>query len=159
MKKLISIAISILFLFTIVGCGGQQTSGGQQSSGEANTMGGKFVEAFNLSTGADSAAVVDELIANVTTPYELAQMEVTPGYLNGFDAEIKGFSKGVVFSPMIGSIPFVGYVFETDDPDALEAELKGSANMRWNICTEADEMVTAKKDKLVFFMMCTNDEQ
>lgn len=76
------------------------------------------------------------------------------GYLAGFDEEIHGFTKAVSFAPMIGSIPFVGYIFETDDADGLIASLKASANLRWNICVEADEMVYAKAGNKVFFVMC-----
>lgn len=156
MKKLISMALSVMLLFSLVGCG---TGSDNVEMPDSSTVGGRFVTAFNSSDVTDANAMVDELIANVEMPYELVQMDVEPGYLNGFDEEIKGFNRGTVFAPMIGSIPFVGYVFETTDSEALIAELKNSANMRWNICTEADEMVSATKDKLVFFMMCTNDEQ
>ena len=86
-------------------------------------------------------------------------MEVSEGYLNGFDEDITGFQKGVMFSPVIGTIPFVGYVFETDDADALLSLLKEKANPAWNICTEADETVSTSKEKLVFFLMCTNENK
>jgi hypothetical protein len=85
-------------------------------------------------------------------------MEVEPGLLNGFDnAEITGFEEGVLFAPMIGSIPFVGYVFtlaDDADVDAFETTLKDNANLAWNICTEADEMVVDHVGSEVFFVMC-----
>lgn len=80
-------------------------------------------------------------------------MPVSPGYLNGFQEEISGFNNGVMFSPMIGSIPFVGYIFETDTPDELVATLEEKAMLNWNICTTADEMVTAVSENYVFFVM------
>ncbi len=83
----------------------------------------------------------------------IMNMPVTPGYLNGFEEEISGFNDGVMFSPMIGSIPFVGYIFETDTPDELAATLEEKAMLNWNICTTADEMVTAVSGNYVFFVM------
>lgn len=149
-----AVSLLLLVVMMLVGCGKNTAS----DEALANTVGTRYVAEFMKSTGTDCNAVVDDLFSNVEAPYELAKMDVVPGYLNGFDNEIKGFDKGVVFSPMIGSIPFVGYVFETENPEALEEELKASANLRWNICTEADEMVSSINGKLVFFMMCTNEE-
>lgn len=83
----------------------------------------------------------------------IVNMPVTPGYLNGFEEEISGFNNGVMFSPMIGSIPFVGYIFETDTPDELTAALEENAMLNWNICTTADETVTAVSGNYVFFVM------
>lgn len=79
---------------------------------------------------------------------------VEPGFLAGFNEEITNFKSGVTFAPMIGSIPFVGYVFEAEDADALIATLKTNANLRWNICVEAEEMVSGKVGNKVFFVMC-----
>ena len=42
----------------------------------------------------------------------MGSMPVEEGYLAGFEVEIKGFKKGVTFGPMIGTIPFVGYIRE-----------------------------------------------
>jgi hypothetical protein len=84
-------------------------------------------------------------------------MEVQAGPLTGFDSEISGFEEGVMFSPMIGSIPFVGYIFtiaDGDDPDVFIQTLTDSANPRWNVCTEADETVVDNIGNYVFFLMC-----
>ena len=62
-----------------------------------------------------------------------------------------------MFGPMIGTIPFIGYVFELKDETDVNqfiSTLKSNANLRWNICTEADEMVVCSVDKKVFFVMC-----
>ena len=63
---------------------------------------------------------------------------------------------------MIGTIPFVGYVFTVSDGgdvDAFVENLKNTADMRWNICTEADEMVVQAEGNRVFFVMCRNNEE
>ena len=84
--------------------------------------------------------------------------EVEPGWLSGFSEDVTGFTKGVVVAPIIGSIPYIAYVFESEDPEALLKELDEKHNMRWNICTEADEKVSAIKGNLVFYIMCSNEE-
>lgn len=103
-------------------------------------------------------AIADALLTNPVIPFGGASMSVEPGFLNGFDnAEIKGFSEGYMFAPMIGSIPFIGYVFTLDadtDASSFVANLKANANKRWNICTEADEMIAGNVGNKVFFVMC-----
>ena len=146
-KKIICVAMVMVVMLSLVACGSENNQSGAQTDTvvSADTIGGKYVIAFNSCEETDPNAVVDELMANVEVPYSLAKMDVEPGYLNGFDEEIKGFEEGVMFAPMIGSIPFVGYVLKTSDAAALVSELKGVANMRWNVCTEADEQVDAIK--------------
>ena len=82
---------------------------------------------------------------------------IEPGLLSGFDnTEIKGFKEGVMFAPMMSSIAFVGYVFTLEDGVSASdfiASLKKNANLRWNICVEAEEMVTGSVGNKVFFVM------
>lgn len=103
----------------------------------------------------EAAAAVMESPALSFAP---VSMEVEPGLLTGFgNTEITGFEEGAMFAPMIGAIPFVGYVFRLDgqaDSHAFADRLKENADPRWNICTEADETVIALSGDLVFFVMC-----
>lgn len=123
-----------------------------------STLGSVYLDAFSESTENDALSIVQDLMAADTLGLELVPMEVFPGYLTGFSDSIDGFSKGFMFSPIIGSIPFVGYVFESITPEDLLKNLEVCADPRWNICTEADEMVSSVKDNFVFFLMCSNDE-
>lgn len=123
----------------------------------ASTLGGKYLEAFKNSNKTDADKLADELIDLDAAEIALVKMEVSEGYLDGFTSNITGFSKGVKFSPMIGSIPFVGYVFETDDTTALVKALEAAADPGWNICTRADETVSGTRGNLVFFLMCSNE--
>lgn len=75
--------------------------------------------------------------------------------------EFDQFAEAAKFSPMIGSIPFVGYIFvldQTQNTSAFINTLKGQANTRWNVCTEADLVITEAysdtQKKVVMFMMC-----
>ncbi len=74
-------------------------------------------------------------------------------YVSGFQTEIKKFNQAVAIRPMIGTIPFVAYIFDVDDGETFAKNLKENADLRWNICTEADEMEAAVFDHYVFFVM------
>ena len=64
-----------------------------------------------------------------------------------------------MFAPMIGTIPFVGYIFvleEGTDVDGFKSTLETNADPRWNICTEADETIVDSVGNTVFFLMSPN---
>ena len=85
-----------------------------------------------------------------------ASEPVEQGPLNGFSEDIKGFEKGVMFSPMIGTIPFVGYIFTVpngEDVNKFVENLEKNANPKWNVCTAADETVVEAVENTVFFVM------
>lgn len=126
---------------------------------EAKTLGTKLLADFKAKASSmDALGLAEALLANPEILFGGGAMPVEEGYLSGFDnAEIKGFKTGVMFAPMIGSIPFVGYIFElanASDVPAFIANLEKNANKRWNICVEADEMVTGSVGNKVFFVMC-----
>lgn len=129
-------------------------------SGE--TLGYMLVEEFHVIKAENPEITAEEMantiLANPIIQFEGATMPVEAGLLTGFgNAEITGFKEGVMFAPMIGSIPFVGYVFTLEDDtdvDAFTQTLKENADPRWNICTEAEETVIEKADNMVFFVMC-----
>ena len=122
------------------------------------TVGQTLLSAFKANSSGSALSVAEALIANKIIAFSGAAMPVEEGYLTGFDnTEIKGFSEGAMFAPMIGTIPFVGYVFtlaEGTNASDFIATLKSAANLRWNICTSADEMVTGSAGNKVFFVMC-----
>lgn len=120
------------------------------------TLGNTLLSFFNekAKDGLNAEELANEIVQMGNLPFMPMVMSVEEGYLAGFDEEIKGFTSGVSFAPMIGSIPFVGYVFETEDADALIEALKKNANLRWNVCVEAEEMVVGKNGNKVFFVMC-----
>lgn len=124
------------------------------------TVGNTLLSEFKSVAGSAGAlGVAEKLAANsAVSELGLVSMEVEPGFLTGFDnTEITGFKEGAVFSPMIGTIPFVGYVFTLEDgvnASDFISTLKSSANLRWNICTTAEEMVAGSSGNKVFFVMC-----
>ena len=127
-----------------------------------DTVGAMLAEEFHA-LKAENAAITakemaDAILANPIIQFGGATMEVEAGLLTGFgNAEITGFNSGVMFAPMIGSIPFVGYVFELEDGadvDAFMQTLNDNADPRWNVCVEAEETVVENADNMVFFVMC-----
>ena len=108
------------------------------------------------SSYSNALALAEAVSQNSIIPFSAAAMPVEEGYLAGFDEEIKGFKEGAMFGPVIGSIPFVGYVFILEDgadASAFISTLKKNANLRWNICVEAEEMVSGSVGNKVFFVM------
>ena len=133
----------------------KETNEEQKKETVANTLMSDFK---SIAKSKNAESIANQLIANKIIPFMPAVMPVEEGWLNGFgDAEITGFKEGAMFGPMIGSIPFIGYVFELKDETDVNqfiSTLKSNADLRWNICTEADEMVVCSVDKKVFFVMC-----
>ena len=121
-----------------------------------------LLNVFYNEIGANPAATTEEL-ANAVIAHESIQfmpmvMPVEEGYLAGFNNEVHGFAEAATFAPGIGTIPFVGYVFKLADGadvEAFKAGLEADANLRWNICTAAEEMVCENVGNTVFFLMCT----
>lgn len=126
----------------------------------ASTLGQTLLADFKVkaSSGMSTQAISEALIANPAIKFNGGAVPVEEGYLSGFDnTEIKGFKSGVMIAPQIGSIAFVGYVFELEsaaDAPAFKAMLEKNANLRWNICVEAEEMVSGISGNKVFFVMC-----
>lgn len=121
-----------------------------------------ITDAFkNLATDDKTAeTVVDELLSSETiVDLGLALVPVQEGLLTGFDNyEVKGFSEGTMFAPMISVIPFVGYVFVVeDDADEFAEDLKEHCNPRWNVCTEAEVTEVLVQGNKVLFLMCPTE--
>lgn len=157
-KKILMICMAMVFAtLSICGCG--QQSGNENievSENIPDTIAYKIRTQFREEIKNDNNIenVANKLIENEAfEEMAMGVMPVEEGYLNGFNEEIKGFSSGVMFAPMIGTIPFVGYIFETDNPDELMKILDEKAMLNWNICTTADEKVSDIKDNVVFFVM------
>lgn len=101
--------------------------------------------------------LASELVQNPAILFAGDAVEVEEGFLTGFgNNQIKGFKSGAQFGPIIGSIPFVGYIFELNDASEVPTfiqTLESGANLRWNICVEAEEMVSGSVGNKVFFVM------
>lgn len=177
-RKIFTISLlSFMLMFGLTGCGQANNKG--ENNNQVNNGNSEVVDNENKEDTGKTEVSTDGVATTLATQFKeeaksnkdltslaeslgknktfngvvIATMDVEEGELAGFDKEIKGFTKGVQFSPMIGTIPFIGFVFETNDTNALVKTLEENHNLRWNICTEAEEMKTEVVDNLVFFVM------
>lgn len=128
------------------------------------TVGEQLLAVFKADATGTAEEVANRIVANGNLPFGPVVMPMEPGYLMGLDCEeVTGFEQCATFAPMIGTIPFVGYVFtlaEGADVEAFKTMLSDNANLRWNICTAAEELVVESEGNTVFFLMCpTSFEQ
>ena len=151
MKRIVTILLAAIMVLGTAACGNAGES-------KPETVGGILLEDFKSDTDGTAQEIAERLIANEIIPFQGGVMPVEPGVMAGFDnAEITGFESGVMFAPMMGTIPFVGYIFELEDGqdvDAFKQTLEENANLRWNICTEAEEMIVEAEENSVLFVMC-----
>ena len=166
MKKIIALFLATLMVVGVVACGKtntepnkEQTNNEQtnQETKAPETVGEFLLVDFKANATGTAQEIADRIVANEIIPFETLVTPVEPGLLMGFDnLEIKGFKDAVMFGPMMGPIPFVGYIFELEDGtgvDAFMTTLTENANLRWNICTEAEELTVEKVGNKVFFLM------
>ncbi len=174
MKKILAVFLVTMLMLSAVACGNTSAENGNAGEGdtdsvivtpvvEENTMGANLWDFFKTTMEATPNKTPEEianlLIQNAEIfPYMGATMPVEPGVLMGFDNyTVTGFETGAVFMPNIGTIPFVGYVFllaeDTDVNDFLKG-LKDNCNLRWNICSVAEQVVAGAYGNVVLFVMC-----
>ena len=131
---------------------------------ESGTMGEALWNAF-CSALADKPEIGMQDLANtlVTDPViqftgMASPIEVGAEYYMGFgEYRITGYDSAAVYSPMMGSIAFVGYVFDLTENTDVNEFIKGltdHCDPRWNICVEAEQTVVGAVGDKVFFVMC-----
>ena len=159
MKKIITTILIAAMMCALTACGSQ---GGNGAGGAVpETVGQALLQDFEdrvaKNADIDTDELANALLQNEWIKFSGAVMEVEEGLLTGFgNAEIRGFDDGEMFAPMVGTIPFIGYVFELEDgvnADTFMQTLKDNADPRWNICTEAEETTVGSKGDKVLFVM------
>ena len=172
MKKIVAILMAVAMLFAFASCAKtntteelsteadfvEETSEAAASGSIADTLSEAFI---TLAAAESDALTIAEALAQNEAVAAISpaamEMELEENYLSGFDNyEVLGFDKCIMVAPMMGTIPFVSYVFELSegtDAAAFVQGLEDNANLRWNICTMADEMASATEGNLVFFVM------
>lgn len=112
----------------------------------------------NPSATAVDAAFMVAMHESIPAEAMFGYAEIMPGLLSGFDNyEVTGFKSGAMFGPMMGSVAFIGYVFELEegaDVNAFMTGLTENCNPRWNVCVEAEQTVVGAYNNMVFFLMC-----
>ena len=148
-SKLLFVVIMVCVLF-VSGCNKKSVDDAKE-----NTVASKLVTSFNetIKNEKNLEKVATKISKHESIKITVDVVEVEEGFLTGFDKEINGFKKAYSISPIISTQPFVAYVFESDDVKKLEKDLKESANKRWNICTEADDLEISVVDNYIFIVM------
>lgn len=167
MKKIISVLLVLTVMLSFAACSKKADSTPEDAAPQTTqapdentdaTPANNLLAEFKSIMAAGDKTTAEDIATALSEKLEVnaAVMAVEEGYLNGFDNEIKGFKEGTMFGPVIGAIPFVGYVFVLEDgadADAFMQTLKDNANLSWNICTQADEMVCEAEGNTIFFVM------
>ena len=169
MKRLIAFLTAAIMVVSLASCGGNEnatnnndatnaTEVTSEVAKEPETVGEKLLADFKADSTGTPQEIAERILSNEIIQFMSGATPVEEGLLTGFDnAEIKGFKEGVMFGPMMSSIAFVGYIFELPDGadvEAFKTTLKDSANLRWNVCVEAEELIVENEGNKVFFLMC-----
>lgn len=182
MKKLLAILISAAMLLSFAACstGDKVDDAPEKTTAAADDMnqpavdgetpavdGGEAVDGsvaqtllntfYNEMANPDLSAeeLANAIMADPVIEFSPMVMP-TEEVFTGFNNIIEGYAEAVQFGPVIGTIPFVGYIFVLDDNTDVEtfmATLEAEANLSWNICTAAEEMVCENVGNTVFFVM------
>lgn len=124
------------------------------------TVGETLLAAFKANSTGTAEEIANAVISNPIIQFMGMAMPINPTdfeFLSGLGEAKIEYEEGAMFGPMIGTIPFIGYIFkvaEGTDVEAFKTMLKDNANLRWNICTAAEELVVENEGNTVFFLMC-----
>ena len=161
MKKIIALIIAGLMVLSFAACGGNNTeeTTAEETTAAELTVAGTLAAAFKeeaAKEGATTNSIATALSTNAVVAFPPMVEDMPEGFLNGFTQDITGFTSCTAFVPMMSTIAFVSYVFELSedaDKDAFIATLNESADLRWNICTEAEEKLAETEGNFVYFVM------
>ena len=175
MKKLLIALMALTLCIGLVACGGNDAVVEEEVTGviapevDATTVGGIHWAAFEAALAENADATVEDL-AGALLFHEVdgaplnqfmggtMPIEVGAEYFPGFDNfAITGYKACANFMPMMGSIAYVGYVFELEDGADAQAfinTLTENCNPRWQICVTADQTVAGAIGNKVLFLMC-----
>ena len=162
MKKVIAIVLALVVVIGLVACAAgnnEETTTLEETTAADMTVAATFAAAFKaeaVKEGSTTNAIATALSTNELVAFMPMVQDMEAGYFAGFTADITGFKAATAFMPMIGTIPFVSYVFELEadaDKDAFVANLNDTADLRWNICTAAEEIVVETEGNFVFVIM------
>ena len=158
MKKIVlAIIIMVCGVCFITGCGKKEKNNETEQPKTVAAELGKVFETA-IKEEKDIEKVAKKIAESEIIVPEVQSFAINDGdYLAGFKEEITGYKKAVGIAPMISTIPMIAYVFEVEEPEAFSKTLEENADLRWNICIEAEEMKTVIVDNYVFFIMSPNN--
>ena len=158
MKKIILVS---LVLLTVLGGCGKETSPTDIIENKVITPAKSILSDFvSMANDVEKTTenLANEIMQNDSVNFTVSVMGAVPGTLSGFKNEITGFKKATVITPTLGTIPFIGYIFELEDKNDVEAfrtKLKDNADPEWNVNADgkAEEIVCEAIGNRVLFVM------
>ncbi len=162
---------------TTVGGGEETTVGGNEETTEAevenndaviapavpeNSWGYAFWTVFADSVKNNPQIATGEIVYNMLmSPAGQAigmadNMDMVPGFLQGFSEEIHGFKSATVFAPFAAGFAFIGYVFELEadaDVNAFVNMLDEKKDLRWMMCMTAETYALGAYNNYVMIVM------
>ena len=176
MKRAVLFILAVLMIWQLVGCGCSRTPDAptQPSTPAAgnvvkpevseNSTGARlwaqFQQEITKNPNATPKEIADVLVGTMVGQFdgEAAEVEKDAEFLAGFDNyRVTGYRSAAMYGPVIGSIAFIGYVFELEDgtdPATFVKSLTDNCNPRWNICVTAEQTACGAVGNRVFFLMC-----
>ena len=124
------------------------------------TVGQTLLATFKANSTGTAEEIANAVISDPIIPFMGMAMAINTTdfeFLSGLGEAKFEYEEGAMFGPMIGTIPFIGYIFKLADGadvEAFKTSLEENANLRWNICTAAEELVVESEGNTVFFLMC-----
>ena len=162
MKKMTAMLLALVLVLALAACGGSGDGSGAPSV-EKDSLGAALWNEFEAYVTAHPEATVQEisdiLAHSSALPYPMSSSAVDPSYLPGFAGEYQpaGYREAYAFGPDTTAVAFQGYIFQVEegaDAQALADALEENADLAWNICMAADQVVVGTVGDLVFFLMC-----
>lgn len=163
MKKTLALILALTLLCSLMACSKKDQPAAGTTTDQAadagpgisseNKYAQQIIDIFyaEIRKGTEAEAILRQIEEAVGMSCEVAEMP--EGYLNAFSDEVTGFQKCTGLFPMIGAQPFVCYIFEAENAAEYGESLKKIADPRWNICTEAEEMVVMNYENYLLFAM------
>ncbi|WP_018592415.1 hypothetical protein [Terrisporobacter glycolicus] len=150
MKKIITIFITTLIIFSLVGCSSDKVDRDPVLSESLTKVLDKIYERADL----------DEEFRASLKHYETVELnkENIQGYIGDIDFK---FAEGICSAPMMSSIPYELVLLKLDDNadvDKVKATIKENANPRKWVCVEAEEVIVESIDNTVLFLMANKTE-
>lgn len=124
------------------------------------TVGETLLATFKANATGTAEEIANAVISDPIIQFMGMAMPINPTdfeFLSGLGEAKVEYEEAAMFGPMIGTIPFIGYIFnvaEGTDVEAFKTMLSENADLRWNICTAAEELVIENEGNTVFFLMC-----
>lgn len=150
MKKIITILLSSLILFSVVGCSSTNVKRDPVLSEDLSKV---------LETVYERADLDDDF-REALQYYQTTKLDDAnkDAYIENSDIK---FTEGVVSAPLMSSIPYELVLLKLDentDVELVKESLKENANPRKWMCVEAEDVIVESIDNTVLFLMANNPQ-